>query len=301
MKLPYSPIALLFSISAAHAAISLSGPSVGAGWIMLGANYDFLDDQQTGDPASDIVGTAASPGFFTAFDNAGTPSLTDGSLAFRVRLDDHGGNNNDIKFDRNLWIGIDADLNGSVDAFIGVATPSQSVTLGIYDSGTGTNTSPNTTTIATLTPTYTYTANAANYDYRAVNYLSDGGTLNDLTPGGTDTDYYVSCIVSFADVAAFLTAQLPAVFNATNPLTENTPLRYVLGTSTQSNSLNQDLGGIDNSKAAKVDLSQTWTNLGGFSPTLSASGQLAAVPELSASLLAVIASALSFSFHRRRR
>ncbi|MEY3897944.1 MAG: hypothetical protein RLZZ214_3465, partial [Verrucomicrobiota bacterium] len=125
MKIAHPSIALLFSISAANAAISLSGPSVGAGWIQLGANYDFLDDQQTGDPASDIVGTASSPGFFTAFDNAGTPSLTDGSIGFRVRLDDHGGNTNNPKFDRNLWIGIDADLNGSIDAFIGVATPAQ--------------------------------------------------------------------------------------------------------------------------------------------------------------------------------
>ncbi len=298
MKFHLSLIALLFSPSAAHAAISLAGPSVGAGWIALGANYDFLEDQQTGSPASDIVGTAASPGFFTAFDNAGTPSLTDGSIAFRVRLDAAGGTNNDPKFDRNLWVGIDADLNGSVDAFIGVATQGQTTTLGIYDSGTGLNTSPNTTTIAPLTQTYTYAAGPTNYNYRAVSTPGDGGTLNDLTPGGTDTDYYVSCLVSFADVATFLTAQLPLIFNAGNQFTENTPLRYVLATSTNSNTLNQDLGGIDNKTA---NLAQTWTALGGFSPTITGSGQLVVVPELSSSLLAVVASALSFSFHRRRR
>jgi hypothetical protein len=295
MKVTTALLSLVSAISTANAAISLSGPSVGAGWISLGANYDFLDDQQTGDPASDIVGNAASPGFFTAFDDAGTASLTDGFIGFRVRLDDHGGSTNNIKFDRNLWVGIDADLNGSVDAFIGVATPGQNVTLGIYDAGTGANTSPNTTTIATLTPTYTYATSAANYNYRAVSFPTDGGTLNDLTPGGTDTDYYVSCIVSFADVAAFLTTQLPAVFNATTPFTENTPLRYVLGTSTQSNSLNQDLGGINNKTAV---LTSTWTALGGFSPTISGSGQL--VPEVSATLLALVGSVFGFAFNRRR-
>jgi hypothetical protein len=213
-----------------------------------------------------------------------------------VRLDDRGGNNNNPKFDRNLWVGIDADLNGSIDAFIGVATPGSSTTLGIYDAGTGANTSPNTTTIATLTSTYTYAASAANYNYRAVNSLTDGGTLNDLTPTSTgDTDYYVSCIVSFADVAAFLTAQLPAVFNPTTPFTENTPLRYVLGTSTQSNSLNQDLGGINNKTA---NLALTWTELGGFTPTITGSGQL--VPEVSSTLLALIGSVFGLVFHRRR-
>lgn len=295
MKITPALLSLVSAISTTHAAISLTGPSVGAGWISLGSKYDFLDDQQTGDPASDIVGSAAHPGFFTAFDNAGTASLTDGSIGFRVRLDNHGGSNNNIRFDRNLWVGIDADLNGSIDAFIGVATPGSSTSLGIYDAGTGTNTSPNTTTIAALTANYTYTGTAANYDYRAVSFPTDGGTLNDLTPGGTDTDYYVSCIVSFADVAAFLTTQLPAVFNATTPFTENTPLRYVLGTSTQSNSLNQDLGGINNKTAT---LTSTWTVLGGFSPTISGSGQL--VPEISTTLLALVGSVFGFAFNRRR-
>jgi hypothetical protein len=295
MKISTSLLSLVSAISTANAAISLSGPSVGAGWIALGANYDFLDDQQTGDPASDIVGTAESPGFFTAFDNAGTASLTDGSIGFRVRLDDAG---NGGAFTRNFWVGIDANRDGSIDAFIGVATPSQTTILGIYDSGGNTNISPSTTSIANLTPTYTYTANAANYNYRAVNYLTDGGTLNDLTPTGTDTDYYVSCIVSFSDVAAFLTAQLPNVFNASNPFTENTPLRYVLGTSTQSNSLNQDLGGINNKTLTKKDEDKTWTELGGFSPTISGSGQL--VPEVSATLLALIGSVFGFAFNRRR-
>jgi hypothetical protein len=299
LLLPLSPIALLFSYSAAHAAFSLGGPSVGAGWIAVGVNYDFIADQQTGDPASDIVGTAANPGFYTAFDNGGTPSLTDGALAFRVRLDDRGGNNNTIRFDRNLWVGIDADLNGSVDAFLGVSTPSQNVILGIYDAGSGNNTSPNTTTIGSLTTTYTYSAVSTNYNYRPVNSVSDGGSLNDLTPGGTDTDYYVSFQLSFAAIATFLTAQLPGVFTVASPLTENTPLRYVVGTSTQSNTLNQDLGGIDNSGAA--DLNQTWTALGGFTPIISATGQLASVPECSATLLAIVASALGFSFNRRRR
>jgi hypothetical protein len=294
MKAVLPALLVLAFATSVHASISLTGPSTaGAGWVSLGANYDFADDQQTGDPSSDIVGNAANPGFFTAFDDAGTPSLTDGFIAFRVRLDDRGGTSNNPKFDRTLWVGIDADLNGSVDSFIGVATPAQSTTIGIYDSGTGANTSPNTTTIAAAT--FTYATSATNYNYRPVNFLTDGGTFNDLTPTSTgDPDYYVSFKVSFTDLATFVTSQLPTTFNASNPFTQNTPIRYVLGTSTQANSINQDLGGINNKTA---NLSLSWTALGGFSPTISAAG---AVPECSPTLLAFWGSLLVLGFKRRR-
>lgn len=298
MKATTSSLALLLAVSTADAAISLSGPSVGAGWIAVAANYDFLDDQQTGDPASDIVGTAVSPGFFTAFDSnyALSPTQSGPALAFRTRLDDAGNGGN---FTRNLWIGIDADLNGSVDAFIGVDTQSNKVSIGIYDSGSDLptdNTGPSNTTIEKI-PAYTAAGVAGvNYNYRAVT-TGDGGTRLDLTGAtdGTDTDFYVSCVVSFTDLAAFLTTELPAAFNATTPFTVNTPIRYVLGTSTQGNSLNQDLGGIDNNNFVKTD---TWQNLGGFSPIMTPTGQL--VPEVSATLLALIGSVFGFAFNRRR-
>lgn len=85
------------------------------------------------------------------------------------------------------------------------------------------------------------------------------------------------------------------MFKATTPFTENTPLSYVLGTSTQSDSLNQDLGGINDKTA---DLASTWTALGGFSPTISESGQL--VPEVSATLLVLVGSVFGLAFNRRR-
>jgi hypothetical protein len=285
---------LLSSVSMTQAAISLSGPSGGAGWVSLGQNFDYVNDQQTGDPASDIVGNATDSGFFIAFDGAGTESLTDGFLGFRVRLDAAGGTTNSPKFDRSLWVGIDADLNGSIDAFIGVYTPGQNVYIGIFDSGTGANTSPNTTTIGSVS--YSYDTSAANYSYRMVTYLTDGGTTNDLSPGTTgDPDYYLSFMVPFADIAAFITSQLPTFFDSSNPFNEYTPLRYVVGTSTQNNSLNQDLGGIDNKTA---NLGSSWESLGGFSSTVAVSGVL--VPECSAGLLAFVGSVIGSGFRRRR-
>ncbi len=224
----------------------------------MGANYDFLNDQQTGDPASDI-----------------------------------GGNVGNIAFGRNLWVGIDADLSGSIDAYLGLNMQGSTAEMGIFSPGSGLNISPNTTSVASA-PTYGYTPGALNYNYRAVNFVTDGGSTNDIGAGTkAEPDYYVSFLVPLADVAAFLTSTMPTKFNATTPFTENTPVRYVLGTSTQSNSFNQDLGGVN----GQVNSSTTWTVLGGFTPTLTASRP---IPECSSALLAFIGSVLTFGFKRRR-
>src|SRR5262245_53686359 len=47
---------------------------------------DYSDDQQTGIPEADIVGDLLNPALYTRFDDAGTPSLTDGNIGFRVRV-----------------------------------------------------------------------------------------------------------------------------------------------------------------------------------------------------------------------
>lgn len=295
MKIFTPSLALFFSISAADAAISLDGSS--SSWISLGDNFDFSGDQGTGIPASDIVGNGVNPGFYTSFDDAGTPSLTDGFVAFRVRLNTAG---NGGAFTGNVWFGIDADMSGSIDAFIGVGTQGQSTTLGIHDAGTGLNTSPNTTSIASLTPLYTFAAvptpsASANFNYRAVT-AADGGAQSVVDYGGDgNPDYYLSCIVSFNSLVNFITANTinpqtsQPVFNAQNPFNQNSLVRYVVTTSNQRNTLNQDIGGIGDTE----DRSQTWVQLGGFSNTVT-------VPEVSSTLLALIGSVFGMVFHRRR-
>lgn len=292
--LPYC--CLLFSAAISNATpIPLSGPS-SVGWRSLGANYDFLNDQQTGDPASDIVGTAANPGFFTTFDDNNTPlNLTDGNLGFRVRLDDHGGNSNTIEFGRNLWIGIDADLSGTIDVFLGLNMQggASSAEIGIFSPGSGLNTSPSTTTVSSTSYTNPdVTPSAANFNYREVNFGVTDSPLTDIGAVGPGTkaepDYYVSVLFPFADIVNFLGTKTP------NPISinQNTSLRYVVGTSTQSSSFNQDLGGIN----GQVNSASTWEALGGFTQATTPSG----VPECSASLLAFIGSVLTFGFRRRR-
>src|SRR6266571_2187471 len=77
-------------------------------------NPDPSNDQQTGSEEGDIVGNVAHPSVYTIFANAGTPSLTDGTLAFRIRV---GADANPPGFKGAAFIGIDANGNGSLDLF----------------------------------------------------------------------------------------------------------------------------------------------------------------------------------------
>ena len=86
--------------------------------------------------------------------------------------------------------------------------------------------------------------------------------------------------------------KFPAGAGATS--NENTPLRSIAATSQQQNSLNQDLNGIGKT----FDSSATWSQLGGFTNTMNATG-VAAVPEPSASLIGGLGASLILL--RRRR
>jgi uncharacterized protein (TIGR03382 family) len=272
--------ALSFVSSNSFAVITVSSETDTGGWTAVGGNYDYLVDQQTGQPSSDIVGgtggtyNAYDAGFFTNWD-AGTASNTDGTLGFRVRLDDKDTNQGAYR--GVFWVGMDANSDGMLDVFMGVDNQGSSQSLGIYDAGVYqqnpliSNSSPNTTTISSTAAT-SYTVSSSNYNYRPVSFSTDGGTTNDITSGGTDTDYYLSFTINFADVVNFLNTQGISI-------TDASPLRYVIGTATQHNSINQDIGLLPKN----FDGSQTWEQLGGLSPTMNATGTV--VPEPSAALL----------------
>src|SRR5688572_23542175 len=70
------------------AALQMDGPTTH--WTVIrypGTNQvDYFDDQQTGQPEADIVGNSTHAALYLKFDNGATPSTTDGTLGFRVRL-----------------------------------------------------------------------------------------------------------------------------------------------------------------------------------------------------------------------
>jgi hypothetical protein len=191
-----------------------------------------------------------------------------------------------------IWVGIDANTDGNLDVFLGANFQGGGAgTLEIRAPGDNLNISPSTTSISN-TPYTTYTLDTiedvtpANFSYRPVNFLTDGGNTNDLTQTSSgDPDYYLSFMIPFADLVAYL-GSLQTPINST----DTSPLRFMVATSTQVNSLNQDIGGV----SGGVNSPTTWEDLGGFTPPYNP------VPEPSGSML-LLGSLAAGCFIRRRR
>jgi hypothetical protein len=221
---------------------------------------DWSDDQRTGIDEADIVGNSTRAAVFTRFDDGGTPSLTDGQLGFRVRL---GADKNPPGFDHFFGVGIDADLDGALDLFVGVDNSGNPDQIAIWDPGTDLNVSPSTTSIDNP-PFQTYAetlGSAGNYDFRVTSAaIEPGETVFDLDVDGS-LDYFLTFIVPFDHIVNALAARgFPDV-------DQNTLMSYVVGTSTQPNALNQDLGGPDGG----TDSTSTWMILGAASIPISPS------------------------------
>jgi hypothetical protein len=233
------------------------------------------------------VGNALHPSFYTQFGDAGTPSLTDGDLAFRIRL---GADVNPVGFKTALFVGIDANHDGAIDLFVGVNNSGSADTVGIWNPGNGANTSPNTTSIV-ATPLVSYTPTASNYHWAAVNTTIDPsvGTATDLDGGGQN-DFFLSFKVPFNDIVTQLAARGIAGID------QNSTFSYVMATATQANSLNQDLNGVGKT----YDGNATWSALGAGSDPMSASG-IPAVPEVNPAIAAAVLAALAIATHSRAR
>ncbi|MDH5307820.1 MAG: hypothetical protein OEW02_11615, partial [Myxococcales bacterium] len=117
-----SLLLLLHLAAGGAAALPIDPTSSTSVWdaiIYPASTPDPTGDQGTGDREGDIVGDALHAALYTLFDDAGTPSLTDGTLAFRVRM---GGDSNPPGFGNFLALGIDAgeDALNDIDLFLGV-------------------------------------------------------------------------------------------------------------------------------------------------------------------------------------
>ena len=155
--------AFIASTCFSFATLLISGPTTAWTPILYGPGNvpDDVDDEQTGFKESELVGNLSHASFYTQFDNGGTPSLTDGTLAFRIRLAE---NQSQATFDRAAFVGLDADLDGDLDLFDGVNNSGSADSIAIWSPGTGLNISPNTTSIQSPA-LQTYTQTTGNYHW----------------------------------------------------------------------------------------------------------------------------------------
>jgi len=246
---------------------------------------DPSSDQQTGSKESDIVGNSPYPALLARFYDGGTPSLTDGQIAFRLRLAEEV---NPPGFTGVAFIGIDGNGDAALDLFVGVNNSGSVTHVGIWRAGSGANVSPSTTTIVTP-PMFSFDLTAANYSWALSDATIDPlAQTYDVDNGGV-TDRFLSFVVPFGDLVTGMATVGVANFN------QNTIVTYVAATATQPNSLNQDVSGVNDG----VDSSATWAESGALSAPHSPS--LIPVPEPAAWVLIALAAGARAVFGRWRR
>ena len=253
--------------------------------IIYGPNLypDFTGDQQTGSSEGDIVGNLSNASLYLGYYNGGTTNVfTDGQLAFRFRL---GADKSPAGYKGVAVIGMDLDMDGSLDLFAGVNNSGSTPMIGLWYAGTGANSSPNSTSISS-TPTYSYNETAANYSWMPVSLSNDPSATSTDIDGGGSTDYFLSFAISFADLVAMANTIVPG-------FDESSTVNFVAITGTQLNSLNQDINGINGGINSGIN----WQDLGAFSQTYTGGGELV-VPEPSSAALGGILLAALLIFRR---
>lgn len=274
----------------AKGAISVSDQSDNGIWVEVLGNFDYNADQQTGQSSSDIIGVApdasghsTDPGFFTAYDGV------DDELAFRVRTNAQNGTKS--YYGGYLWVGIDVDNDYAVDAYVNYTSSNAGSLVRIFGPGTGANDRPSTTTVVAPTNTNnTYEWTDPTYsNYRAVTGTDwDGapvGTTNDAGGDG-NTDWYASFKIDYDFLLLFLQDSAEMGANAFSAAEvsgfDPTQFGFIVASSTQPNSLNQDIGGIDgNTDTAWID------------------GPMGPIPEPSSSMMLMLGG-MSLLLRRRR-
>jgi len=246
---------------------------------------DPFSDQQTGSYEADIVGDTNHAALYTTFDDGGTPSQTDGYLGFRFRL---AGEKNPAGYSTAALVGLDVDLDGALDIFVGVNNSGSKDHVGVWYAGDGANTSPNTTSIDSHNPYWTNDTATANYDWSALSATIDPDALTFDVNSDNNTDYFLS----FSVPLSVMVGALDAV-NISN-VTENTAMTYVTLTSVQGNAFNQDLGGVDGGNNSD----QTWEELDGASNVTSPNGT---IPEPATLSLLSFAFTTTYLLRRLRR
>lgn len=241
-------------------------------------------DQQTGQGSDDFAADATYAGFYQ---KAGTIDGVD-HLLFRARFDKFDGN------DRwgnggNLGIGMDVNGDGALDLIMMLSESSGNVNnrtriIQWGDPGTGANTGPSTTSWSF--PTQTPITLAVNSTYDVVQ-TTDGSMLND------NADIFLSFAVNFASLQAAVQAYTPFT---SFTMTYATRISYIAFTSTQANSLNQDLYGTTGNTSSTL----TWAELGAITGPANAFG---VVPEPStyAQVAGFLLAGFLLGWRRHRR
>lgn len=237
----------LLLAGAAHAApIALDGPTTD--WIAMDNFGGSADPDDAANPEAEVIGDPSHSAVYYYMDDNGSGSQTDGTLYFRMRI---GKDNGGPGFKAMSVIGLDGDLDDTVDALI-IAdfNPPGADTIQVRQVN-GTGVSPATTGISATG--YDVAATAANSNWSDVDATTDP-TASDYDLNGDGTDQFISFSVDFATVVQLMADLGIGGFD------DQSLVNYVAGTSTNaSSSMNQDIAGVNGQTGSTTP----WAALGG--------------------------------------
>lgn len=234
--------------------LGVSSPTGDWTVVSFGNLMDVLDDQQTGHSEGDIVGNTGQPGFYTASDGV--------NIYYRVRLGETSFKHGAPEFERVFWVGVDANSDGALDLFMAVNNQGNNTSLEFRAAGSGLNNSPSTTSVGGALPQYTIQQNAANFHYAPVSGSLQPDIENLDLDGDGKTDAFLGFSVPLYGAPGTASLQRALAGLAGISISEDSPLAYVIATSTQTNALNQDLGAVDDNH---YNPTWTWHELGALS------------------------------------
>ena len=249
-----------------------------------GTFEEVITDQQTGQGQDDMVGSASDPGFWIGSGLIGGVE----SIGFRVQLDKVG---NKTEYTGNFRVGLEIEGDDDVDLFLGPKLSGNAAGQGIVFqlAGPDLNTSPSTTSIGNATDLIAFTAD--NYNYQV--------NPNDPADFNGDADAILTFALSFDALNTYISNNWASIYNGTDPLPTaptidgSSVLRFIAFTATNTNTINQDLFGIDG-----IQPDVTFSGGGGFSAPTYGDGS-SAIPE--PSTFASVGVILSFGLLRRPR
>jgi hypothetical protein len=280
---------MLFVLHPLQAGVVSVTDSSTAWTVVPNIDLDPINDMQTGHPESDLVGIVTDPGFFTGWDGT--------SVYYRLRLGKQAAAGVSQK-GVVAWIGMDVDGDGRLDMFIGADNAGSNSFIGFFAPGAGLNDGPSTTTINTPLAQYESSETVSNYNYQLVNNsidpLGSSAPGYDLNADG-NTDVYLSIKIQLLGASGSATLEGALLGLMGKDITSSTQLHYVLGTATQDNSINEDIGGVN----GQINSSLTWQQLGGLSIATTPSGVV--VPEPSSVIPMLVCAAGLLSVGRWRR
>ncbi len=235
---------------------------------------DPAADQQTGQIEDDFVSSASTPGFFMRYGNVpGVGAANEASIAFRFLMNKVYFNNQGVPtFGGLASIGMDSNGDGAIDIVFTVVGKNQSNGINYQLPGTGANVSPSTTSLGSNVLLSAF--NSSNFDYRVAD--------NTIYPGWTQVSTEPDAVITFALSFTNINTALAAAGKA--PITASTMLRFIAFTSTQGNSINQDVyGSTGISGAVRFDAPG-----GGFTELTDATGRPIPEPATWFSLAALL-------------